>query len=93
MRICRAGSFSRPCVRNDALALTIRDTGCGIPNSLLSKIFTPYFTTKGTATGTGIGLYMAKRIVEVEMLGRIWAENVEDGVQFTIELPLSSLKR
>lgn len=81
------------CVKGDTLAFTIRDTGCGIPNSLLSKIFTPYFTTKGTATGTGIGLYMAKRIVEVEMLGKIWAENMDDGAQFTIELPLSSLKR
>ena len=75
-----------------ALVLQIGDTGCGIPEPLLTKIFTPYFTTKGTATGTGIGLYMAKRIVEKEMLGEISAENLPAGARFTIRLPLSDLK-
>lgn len=75
-----------------ALVLHIKDTGCGIPESLLPKVFTPYFTTKGTATGTGIGLYMAKRIVEKEMLGQISVENLPVGAQFTIRLPLSDLK-
>lgn len=74
------------------LVLQISDNGCGIPGSLLSKIFTPYFTTKGTATGTGIGLYMAKRIVEKEMLGQISVENLPLGARFTIRLPLSELK-
>ena len=74
------------------LVLQIGDNGCGIPGSLLSKIFTPYFTTKGTATGTGIGLYMAKRIVEKEMLGQISVENLPVGARFTIRLPLSDLK-
>lgn len=79
-------------IHGNALVLRIRDTGGGIPGSLLTKIFTPYFTTKGTSTGTGIGLYMAKRIVEIEMFGRIWAENVAGGAQFTIRLPLSDLR-
>lgn len=74
------------------LTLRIKDTGCGMPESLLPKIFTPYFTTKGTATGTGIGLYMAKRIVEKEMLGKIIAENLSYGTQFIIKLPLAELK-
>ena len=51
-------------IEENSLVLQIKDTGCGIPESLLAKVFTPYFTTKGTSTGTGIGLYMAKRIVE-----------------------------
>ena len=76
----------------DTAIITISDTGCGIPESLLPKIFTPYFTTKGTATGTGIGLYMAKQIVEKEMKGRIAAHNTENGARFEIELPLSELK-
>ena len=49
---------------------------------MMEKIFTPYFTTKGTATGTGIGLYMAKMIVEKEMKGMIHVENRYTGVMF-----------
>lgn len=82
----------RVMAEESALVLHIKDTGCGIPESLLPKVFTPYFTTKGTATGTGIGLYMAKRIVEKEMLGQISVENLPVGAQFTIRLPLSDLK-
>jgi PAS domain S-box-containing protein len=70
------------------VVIQISDTGCGISASLMPKIFTPYFTTKGTATGTGIGLYMAKQIVEKEMQGCIKAENHAAGAQFIIELPL-----
>ncbi|MBU1698119.1 MAG: Cache 3/Cache 2 fusion domain-containing protein [Proteobacteria bacterium] len=75
------------------VVLGIKDTGCGIPTNLLTKIFTPYFTTKGIATGTGIGLYMAKMIVEKEMEGQIIVENLPSGTQFIIKLPLSDLKR
>ena len=56
---------------NNTVVLKIKDTGCGIPDLSLPKIFTPYFTTKGVAAGTGIGLYMAKMIVEKEMQGQI----------------------
>ncbi|WP_321494011.1 cache domain-containing protein [uncultured Desulfobacter sp.] len=74
---------------SDQVCLEIQDTGCGIPPHLLDKIFTPYFTTKGTATGTGIGLYMAKMIVEKEMKGIIQVENRYTGAMFRICLPLS----
>ena len=74
---------------NQMAVLTIRDSGTGIPPHLVEKIFEPYFTTKGTATGTGIGLYMAKMIVEKEMKGCINAKNLwPDGACFTIRLPL-----
>jgi len=73
-------------------SVTITDNGCGIPEELLPKIFTPYFTTKGTAAGTGIGLYMAKMIVEKEMEGILSAENVATGSKFTIKLPLGTVK-
>lgn len=76
----------------ETVVIKISDTGCGIPGTLMPKIFTPYFTTKGTATGTGIGLYMAKQIVEKEMQGRIKAESHTGGAQFIIELPLCELK-
>ena len=70
--------------------LSIMDTGTGIPCHLLEKVFTPYFTTKGTATGTGIGLYMAKMIVEKEMHGSITVENHLNGATFTLTLPLAA---
>ncbi len=76
--------------KRDMVLLTVKDTGCGIPPHLVDKIFTPYFTTKGTATGTGIGLYMAKMIVEKEMKGQIHVENLSIGVMFVISLPLSA---
>lgn len=72
---------------NDAVLVLVRDNGSGIAPHLLGKIFTPYFTTKGTTTGTGIGLYMAKMIVEKEMNGELLAANIEQGVQMTIRIP------
>jgi signal transduction histidine kinase len=75
------------------VTLVISDNGCGVPRHLLTKIFTPYFTTKGTATGTGIGLYMAKTIVEKEMNGSILVENNSDGASLIIRLPLMSDKK
>ncbi len=48
----------------------------------------PYFTPRN-ATGTGIGLYMAKMIVEKEMKGHIHVENRYTGVMFRICLPLA----
>jgi len=66
--------------------LHICDSGGGIPEHLLLQIFNPYFTTKGASSGTGMGLYMAKMIVEKEMNGELLAENTETGARFTIKL-------
>jgi PAS domain S-box-containing protein len=71
----------------EAVLVRVGDNGGGIPPHLLGKIFTPYFTTKGTTTGTGIGLYMAKMIVEKEMCGALLADNLNPGAQMTIRLP------
>ena len=68
--------------------VTVIDNGGGIPPELIDKIFDPYFTTKFMARGTGIGLYMAKIIIEKHMGGRISASNNEVGAEVTIELPL-----
>ncbi|SMC91779.1 PAS domain S-box-containing protein [Desulfocicer vacuolatum DSM 3385] len=69
--------------------IIVMDSGTGIPGHLLEKVFTPYFTTKGTASGTGIGLYMAKMIVENEMQGSITVENHINGAKIKITLPLA----
>ena len=67
--------------------IRVKDHGRGIPKHLLTKVFDPYFTTKATLSGAGIGLYMAKIIVEKEMNGVLSAKNTKDGAQFTIRLP------
>ncbi len=72
--------------------IIVDDTGPGIPESILSRIFEPYFTTKSPGEGTGIGLAMVHSIIDNHG-GRISAENrVVDneivGARFTIDLPL-----
>lgn len=64
----------------------VRDNGGGIPAEVMPHIFDPYFTTKGPATGTGIGLYMARTLIERNMGGRLTARNIEAGAELKIEL-------
>ena len=66
--------------------LSIEDNGGGIPESILSRIFDPYFTTK--EQGSGVGLYMAKTVVERNMKGHITAANGAEGAVFTLSIPL-----
>ena len=63
--------------------LTVRDNAGGIDPEIIDKIFDPYFTTKGLGNRTGIGLYMAKTIIDQNM-GRILVRNLEDGAEFRI---------
>ena len=65
----------------------VRDTGGGIPEDILSRIFDPYFTTK--QDGSGIGLYMSKMIIEDHMNGSISAKNIDGGTEFRVNVPLS----
>jgi PAS domain S-box-containing protein len=63
----------------------VRDNGGGIPLESMDKIFDPYFTSK--ESGTGIGLYMTRMIVEQHMHGKITCRNTGDGAEFTLSLP------
>ena len=71
----------------DAIVLMIADTGHGIPRENLSKIFTPFFTTKEVGKGTGLGLTVVHGIIE-EHGGSIAVESEPGkGTTFTIRLP------
>ncbi|GAB6277803.1 MAG: ATP-binding protein [Rectinema sp.] len=73
-------------VRNDELQIAVSDTGIGIPEELMAKIFEPYFTTK--ESGTGLGLTITFKIVK-EHNGEITVESAPSkGSTFTIHLPL-----
>jgi flavorubredoxin len=67
--------------------LTINDNAGGIDEKNLSKIFNPYFTTKHQSMGTGLGLYIAKMIIENTMHGTLDVQNSKDGALFTIRTP------
>lgn len=69
----------------DFVRIEITDTGGGIPEENLTKIFEPYFSTK--ETGTGLGLAIVKRVVE-EHNGKIDVESkINEGTKFTVKLP------
>lgn len=66
--------------------ISVEDTGGGIDASIIDKIFDPYFTTKFESQGTGIGLYMAKTIIEKHFLGKLSVYNTVKGACFEIRL-------
>jgi hypothetical protein len=72
--------------RNEKAIVTIADNAGGIPENVITKIFEPYFTTKGPDKGTGIGLFMSKTIIENNMGGRLFARNTAGGAEFRIEV-------
>ena len=73
--------------QGDFLFIGIEDNAGGILEEVLPKIFDQNFTTKDKDHGTGIGLYMSKCIVEEHLKGRIYANNINEGVKFTIVIP------
>ncbi len=72
---------------DESIEISITDNAGGIPHKIINNIFNPYFTTKEQGKGTGIGLYMTKRIVEEILKGSIDVQNHENGARFTIAFP------
>jgi signal transduction histidine kinase len=70
--------------------ISIEDNAGGIEPAIVEKVFDPYFSTKDEKNGTGLGLYMSKRIVEDHCNGNLKIENGEEGARFVITLPEES---
>ncbi|WP_424688465.1 MAG: ATP-binding protein [Halarcobacter ebronensis] len=64
----------------------VEDNAGGVREEILDKIFDPYFTTRHKTQGTGIGLYMAKNIIERNMHGFINVRNNDQGAIFTVKV-------
>ncbi|WP_417328394.1 ATP-binding protein [Halarcobacter sp.] len=64
----------------------VEDNAGGVREEILDKIFDPYFTTRHKTQGTGIGLYMAKNIIERNMHGFINVRNNDHGAIFTVKV-------
>ena len=74
---------------NNQIVIAIKDNGAGIPADILPKIFQPFFTTKPTGEGTGLGLSLAYDIVTKGHGGTIEVESVEgEGTTFVVKLPI-----
>ena len=89
--------FARRCVHNrdgekqdreNKVFINVKDTGFGIDQSILPKLFSKFATKSKEGGGTGLGLYISKNIVEAHG-GHIWAENNKDGkgATFGFSLP------
>lgn len=74
---------------DNEIVIKITDNGSGIPADILPKIFQPFFTTKPTGEGTGLGLSLAYDIVTKGHGGTIEVETKEgEGTTFTVKLPI-----
>ncbi|MGM0623877.1 MAG: PAS domain-containing sensor histidine kinase, partial [Campylobacterota bacterium] len=67
-------------LQNDEKKISIEDSGGGVDEKILSRIFEPYFTTKENGKGTGIGLHMSKTIIEQHMDASMRAYNCNEGL-------------
>jgi signal transduction histidine kinase len=67
--------------------IQVKDNAGGIPKEIKDKIFNPYFTTKEEGKGTGLGLYMSRKIMRINFKGDLLYEPLENGTSFRIVFP------
>ncbi len=79
--------------KKDFAIIQIKDNGGGIDGDIINKIFDPYFSTKKSKEGTGIGLYMSKIIIDEHCLGNLSVKSNTKGATFEIKLPIQNIKK
>jgi signal transduction histidine kinase len=75
---------------DDMIRVEICDDGPGIPDEIIDRIFTPFFTTKPFGEGTGLGLDLAWRIIVEKHKGNIRVESRPGETKFIVTLPLQA---
>lgn len=77
-------------VQDSHTVITVEDNAGGVEEEHLDLIFEPYFTTKESTKGTGLGLYMAKMIIEKNMNGELSVENTKNGAMFKVVVEMDN---
>jgi len=80
-------------VTGKIIKIEITDSGPGIPNDKLIKIFTPFFTTKKQGKGTGLGLFVSHEMArklggDIKVISSTGDDAINSGTVFTVELPI-----
>ena len=78
--------WMRTTCNKENVMISVEDNGGGIDENIMHKIFEPYYSTK-SKNGTGLGLYMAKMIMDKHVKGRLDVSNTKNGALFSIVLP------
>lgn len=74
----------------NSISLDVFDNGKGMEQSLIDRIFDKYFTTKSGRGGSGLGLFIVKKLVEEKLQGRLALESkLTEGTRFSITVPIS----
>jgi two-component system, cell cycle sensor histidine kinase and response regulator CckA len=82
--------ISPPLAPGDYVTLTVADTGTGIPDDVLPRIFEPFFSTKEAGVGSGLGLSTVYGIAAQSGGGVEVRSRLDGGTQFTVHLPVAS---
>ncbi|MDK9716586.1 MAG: cache domain-containing protein [Trichlorobacter sp.] len=92
--ILQARAVADPVIRvtsqqvQDTVEIVVEDNGGGIADEVIDKVFDPYFTTKHKSQGTGLGLYISRKIIEGSFSGTIAVEATSNGARFQIVIPV-----
>ena len=71
---------------DEFIKIIVYDNAGTISEEIADRIFEPYFTTKEEGKGTGLGLYMSKKLAQEKLRGELYFENKENGVEFILKI-------